>query len=155
MDLENRSDLFDSGDRTALVCMDVPEVQRIVVEQLNELGYKIHTGLFVEDILLKMRAHSYDVLVVSAHFNATALEHNPILTSVNAVSASQRRCQFVTLVGSSFTTGDELQSFQQSVELVVALPDVANLKPVLRRSTLRHREFYAPFFEAERASASN
>ena len=50
-DFHHRIDLFEPGDKTALVCVDVPEVQRIAVENLSELEYKIHTGLFVEDIL--------------------------------------------------------------------------------------------------------
>jgi hypothetical protein len=55
MQIQNRFDIFEPGDLTALVCLDVPEVQRIVVDQLVQLGYKLHTGLFVEDILLKLR----------------------------------------------------------------------------------------------------
>jgi hypothetical protein len=37
-------------------------MQRLVVENLSELHYKIHTGLFVEDILLKLHTHIYDVV---------------------------------------------------------------------------------------------
>lgn len=79
MKAQNRLDLFEPGDQTALVCLDVPEVQRIVVDQLTAFGFKIHTGFFEEDILLKLRAHVYDVVVVSEHFNAADIETNPIL----------------------------------------------------------------------------
>ena len=78
MEPHNRLDLFEPGDQTALVCLDVPEVQRIVVDQLTALGYKIHTGLFVEDIQLKLRTHVYDVVVVAEHFNAADIETNAI-----------------------------------------------------------------------------
>ena len=43
-DFHHRIDLFEPGDTTALVCVDVPEVQRLIVENLTELGCKIHTG---------------------------------------------------------------------------------------------------------------
>ncbi len=152
MEPQNRLDLFEPGDQTALVCLDVPEVQRIVVDQLTALGYKIHTGLFTEDILLKLRTHIYDVVVVAEHFNASDIETNPILAEAVHTPAEQRRRQFVAVVGSSFVTNDEMEAFQHSVDLVVGLVDVVNMRPVLRRGLRRAQEFYAPFHEAEKAA---
>ena len=152
MEPQNRLDLFEPGDQTALVCVDVPEVQRIVVDQLTALGYKIHTGLFVEDILLKLRAHVYDVVVVSEHFNAADIETNPIIAEMQRVLPEQRRRQLVAAVGSSFVTNDELEAFQHSVDLVVGLADVVNLRPVLRRGLRQKQEFYAPLHEALKAA---
>ena len=71
MEFQNSLDIFEPGDLTALVCSDVPEVQRLVVDQLSSLNYKMHTGLFIEDVLLKLRAHSYDVVVIAENFAAT------------------------------------------------------------------------------------
>ena len=150
----NRLDFFDHGDRTALVCLDVPEIQRIVVEQLTELGYKIHTGLFLEDILLKLRAHAYDVVIVSEHFNATDTATNPIIATAIDAPSPQRRKQFIVLLGSSFTSGDEMQAFSASVDLVIGLADVVNLRPILRRGVNRAEEFYAPFNDALRAAGA-
>jgi hypothetical protein len=151
MQIQNRFDIFEPGDLTALVCLDVPEVQRIVVDQLVQLGYKLHTGLFVEDILLKMRTHVYDVIIVSEHFNASDAETNPILAGAINVPTEQRRNQIVVLVGASFVTNDEMQAFQHSVDLVIGLADVVNLRPVLRRATLRSQEFFGPYIEALKA----
>jgi hypothetical protein len=147
MEFASRLDLFEPGDLTALVCADVPEVQRIVVDQLTALNYKIHTGLFVEDIQLKLRAHAYDVVVISENFAATDLATNPLLNEAINAPAQQRRRQLIVLLGSSVITNDELQAFQYSVDLVVNLADVMNLRPVLRRALLRTEEFYAPFQE--------
>jgi hypothetical protein len=41
-----------------------------------------------------------------------------------------------------------MQALQYSVDLVVGLSDVVNLRPVLRRGVVRMGEFYAPFREA-------
>ncbi len=152
MEPQNRLDLFEPGDQTALVCLDVPEVQRIVVDQLTALGYKIHTGFFVDDILLKLRAHLYDVVVVAEHFNASDIETNPVLAEIVHSPADHRRRQFVVVVGSSFATNDGMEGFQHSVDLVVGLADVVNLRPVLRRGLRRTQEFYAPFHEAAKAA---
>lgn len=148
MEFQTRLDLFEPGDQTALVCVDVPEVQRILVDQLTTLNYKMHTGLFLEDILLKLRAHVYDVVIISEHFNASDIASNPIVAAAIAAPSEQRRKQFIVAVGSTLQTNDELQAFQYSVDLVVNLADVVNLRPVLRRGVVRASEFYAPFCEA-------
>ena len=151
MEFANRLDIFEPGDLTALVCTDVPEVQRLVVDQLTALNYKLHTGLFVEDILLKLRAHVYDVVLISENFAATDIDTNPILLEATSAPSVQRRKQLIVLIGSSLQTNDELQAFQHSVDLVVNLADVMNLRPVLRRALLRTQEFYAPFLESIKA----
>lgn len=155
MEFQNRLDIFEPGDQSAIVCVDVPEVQRIVVDQLTVLNYKIHTGLFLEDILLKMRAHVYDVIVISEHFNASDMTTNPIIAAAIAAPSEQRRRQFLVAVGSTLVTNDEMQAFQYSVDLVVNLSDVVNLRPVLRRGVMRMGEFYAPFREALKAEGMN
>jgi len=148
LEFQSRLDLFEPGDQTALVCVDVPEVQRIVVDQLTTLNYKIHTGLFLDDILLKMRTHAYDVIVISEHFNASDMMSNPLVQAAVAAPSEQRRAQFLVAVGSTLTTNDEMQAFQYSVDLVVNLSDIVNLRPVLRRGVMRMNEFYTPFREA-------
>ncbi len=149
---ENRLDFFEPGDLTSLVCVDAPEIQRLVVDQLGDLNYKIHTGLFVEDILLKLRAHVYDVVIVSEQFNGADLESNAVIAAAVEMPLAQRRKQFVTVMGSSFQTNDEMQAFQHSVDLVMNVSDAANLKPVLRRGVNRKRELYAPLDHAIKES---
>jgi len=155
MESQNRLDVFEPGDKTALVCLDVPEVQRIVVDQLTALGFKIHTGLYVDDALLKLRTHAYDVLVVSEHFNASDLDTNPIIAEMQLIAPEQRRNQLVVVLGASFVTNDGMQAFDYSVDLVVAVPDVVNLTPVLRRGLARCRDFYAPWTEALRSAEAS
>jgi len=149
---ETRLDFFEPGDLTSLVCVDAPEVQRLVVDQLGKLDYKIHTGLFVEDILLKLRAHVYDVVIVSEQFNGSDLESNAVIAAAVEMPLRQRRRQFVTVLGGSFQTNDEMQAFQHSVDLVLNVRDAANLKPVLRRGVNRKRELYAPLEHAIKES---
>jgi hypothetical protein len=147
-----RHDFFEEGDQTALVCIDDNEVQEVTVAELNALNYKIHTGLFPEDVALKLRAHNYDAVLIYENFNGCDLETNQVLKEVINVPAEQRRSQFVVLVGSNMVTSDEMQAFIYSVDLTVSLSDLRNLKTVLRREAARHKEFYANFLEALRIS---
>jgi hypothetical protein len=147
-DFHHRIDLFEPGDKTALICVDVPEVQRLVVENLTEIEYKIHTGLFLEDILLKLQTHTYDVVVIAEHFNASTKENNPILEASKNLPGGQRRAQMFVMVGSSIHTDSEMEAWAASVDLVVNLADVPNLKHVVRRAVLRRDTFYKPLIAA-------
>jgi hypothetical protein len=95
-----------------------------------------------------MRAHTYDVMVISEHFNASEMNSNPIVQAAINAPHDQRRRQFIVAIGSTFTTNDDMQAFQYSVDLVVGIGDVVNLRPVLRRGVMRMAEFYGPFREA-------
>ena len=92
MDIQTRHDIFEPDDQTALVCVDEAEVQRAVVEQLGDLGYRIHTGLFAEDISLKLRAHTYDLVAIYETFAGSVAEGNPVLIeTTRALDNSKKR----------------------------------------------------------------
>lgn len=144
MDTASTLDLLSPGEPTALVCFDVPEMQRLATDQLTELGYHVHRGLFAEDILLKLRAHTYEVVLLSEHFDGGHQREHPVLAAAIAAPAARRRQQFLVLLGASLRTADAMQAFSLSVDLVVALPDVVNLRPLLRRGVQRQAEFHKP-----------
>ena len=64
----NRQQLFDLGDNTALVCVDHQQYQKMIVPQLIDMTYKVHLGLFEEDVLLKLKTYSYNVVIVYENF---------------------------------------------------------------------------------------
>ena len=50
MEQERESTFFNLGDNTALVCVDHQQYQKIVVPQLIDMTYKVHLGLFAEEL---------------------------------------------------------------------------------------------------------
>ena len=143
-----RFDVFEDGDKTALVCMDVPEMERIAIEQLRELGYKVNAGLSADDLLFKLRTQAYDVVLVAENYGASTIATNPLLREINRTPAAQRRRQLIVLIGATLHTANESEAFQHSVDVVVGLPDVGNLRPVVRRAAMRSQEFYGRYLEA-------
>ena len=121
MSYEARHDIFEPGDLTALVCVEQPEPQQQIIGHLTSMDYKVHTGLFLEDIALKMKTHPYDVIFIDETFGGSTLGQNPVLA--------------------------EMSSFIFSADLVFSYGDLNNLKPVLRRGVTRQREFYHQFKE--------
>lgn len=140
----HRFDLLESGDKTALVCLGAPEMQRLVTEQLLDLGYEIHTGMCVTDSIYKRQAHAYDVILVSGHFNGTSVETNPILFESTKLPTFQRRRPLLVVVVSDLSTNNELEAFAIGADIVISVADVVNLRPVIRRAVNRANEFYSP-----------
>ena len=147
MEQEHDASFFDLGDNTALVCVDHQQYQKIVVPQLIDMTYKVHLGLFEEDVLLKLKTYSYDVVVIYENFKGSNLQTNPILAEMTKRPDSQRREHFVVLLSHRFPTNDAMVAFVHSVDLIINITDLANFKPVLRRGAAQHRELYHDYNE--------
>jgi hypothetical protein len=147
MERESETPFVDLGESTALVCVDHQQYQKIVVPQLIDLNYKVHLGLFEEDVILKLSSYSYNVVVVYENFKNSTLETNPVLCEIRRQPDLQRREHFVVLLSHRLATNDAMAAFVQSVDHVVNVADLANFKPVLRRGVAQHGELYQAFNE--------
>jgi len=151
MSPETDNSFFDLGDNTALVCVDHPQYQKMVVSQLTDLGYKVHLGLFEEDVILKLSTYSYNVLVVYENLKSASASENPILRELMQRPSPLRREHFVVLISHRGATNDAMTAFIHSVDQIVNITDLANFKPVLRRGVAQHQELYQPFRETLKA----
>lgn len=152
MNNEQENSFFDLGDQTALVCIDHPQYQKLIVPQLVDLNYKVHLGLFPEDVLLKLSTYSYNVVVIYENFKGSSLENNPILHEMVRRPGALRREHFVVLLSEQFATNDAMTAFVHSVDQIVNIVDIANFKPVVRRGVAQHHDLYLPFQETLKAA---
>src|SRR5258708_19657078 len=98
MEQEADSQAFaDLGDNTALVCVDHQQYQKMVVPQLIDMTYKVHLGLFEEDVLLKLKTYSYNVVIVYENFKGSTPQNNPILGAMVKRPGAERRQPFLSL----------------------------------------------------------
>lgn len=151
MQLDHDAPMFDLGDQTALVCIDHQQFQKMVVPQLIDLQFKVHLGLFEEDVLLKLRTYAYDVVVIYENFKNSTLKTNPILVDMTKRSGTQRRQHFVILLSHRLATNDAMAAFAESVDQIINVADLANFKPVVRRGVAQYRDLYQPFLETIKA----
>src|SRR6478672_7900669 len=135
------------GDNTALVCVDHQQYQKIVVPQLIDMSYKVHLGLFEEDVVLKLSSYNYEVVIIYENFKGCKLENNPLLREMVQLPDARRREHFVILLSHRFATNDAMSAFVQSVDQIVNIADLANFKPILRRGVAQHHELYHAFTE--------
>lgn len=147
MSTETEAPFFDLGDNTALVCIDQQQYQKLVVPQLIDLTYKVHLGLFEEDVVVKLQTYSYNVVIVYENFKGSTVQTNPILRYLVKQPGTQRRDHFVVLLSHRFATNDATTAFVQSVDQIINISDLANFKPVLRRGLAQYRELYSAFNE--------
>ena len=152
MSSETDHSFFDINDKTALVCIDHQQYQKLVVPQLIDMTYKVHLGLFEEDVLLKLRTYSYNVVVVHENFKGSNVQNNPILLDLTKRSGAQRRQHFVILLSHRYPTNDPISAFVQSVDQIINIADLANFKTVLRRGIAQYRELYNSFNETLKAA---
>jgi hypothetical protein len=145
MESETDPTFLDIGDNTALVCIDHQQYQKIVVPQLIDLGYKVHLGLFEEDVVLKLQTYNYDVVVVYENFKESTAQTNPVLRELSRRPDALRRDHFVVLLSHRFATNDAMSAFVQSVDQIINISDLANFKPIVRRGAVQHRELYNSF----------
>ncbi len=148
MSNSQRLDIFEPNDLTALICALEPEFQNLFIQNLTELNYKIHTGISIDDLVLKLRTHTYDLLIIPEILDCPDLESNRVLQEAISAPAANRHRQFIVLIGSNFITADETQAFEHSVDMVLAQAQIAHFRPVLRRTLARTQDFYAPFRES-------
>jgi hypothetical protein len=151
MRTDQDSNFFDVGDKTALVCVDHPQYQNMIVPQLTELNYKVHLGLFEEDVILKLATYNYNVVVIYENFKRSKVDDNPILREMVKRTNSLRREHFVVLLSHRFATNDAMSAFVQSVDQIISISDIANFKPIVRRGVAQQRDLYAPFQESLKA----
>jgi hypothetical protein len=145
MNTSTALDLFEPGDLTALICVDDPKLQELIVEELSVLNYKLQIGLFLEDIALKLKTHAYNVVLIHENFGACNIKSNPILNECNQIPSMERRKQFILLIGPNMITSDNMQAFKYSVDMVCNESDMENLIPILNRGLSKHDETYMSF----------
>lgn len=146
--METTTDSFiDMGDNTALVCVDHQQYQKIIVPQLIDMTYKVHLGLFEEDVVLKLKTYSYDVIVIYENFKGAKVDTNPLIREMVQITGARRRLHFVVLLSHKFATNDAMSAFVNSVDMIINIADLANFKAVIRRGVVHHRELYHSFNE--------
>lgn len=151
MEPEFESTFFDVDDNTALVCVDHQQYQKLVVPQLIDTNYKVHLGLYEEDVLLKLKTYAYNVVIIYENFKGSTLQTNPILREMTNKPGQVRREHFVVLLSQRIATNDAMNAFVHSVDQIVNIADLVNLKPVLRRGVAQFREMYHPFLDTLKA----
>jgi len=136
---------FQENERLALLCHDVPEPQAVIKTALQELGFKVHIASGAPDAMERMRKTSYEVVVLDEEFQGGTPHDNPVLRVIQSMTMAVRRHVFVALVGKQFKTFDNMMAFGKSVNAVVNVNDLLQIKAILRQGIADTDGFYRVF----------
>jgi hypothetical protein len=136
---------YDANQRLALVCVDHAERKAAVTQALQELGYRAYVAENPTDTNERMRKESYEVLVLDEEFQGARPHDNPLLKAVQAMPMATRRYIFVVLLGKEFKTFDNMTAFCQSVNVVVNVNDMAQIKTIIQRGAADNDQFFRVF----------
>jgi CheY-like chemotaxis protein len=131
--------------RVALVCEDAPERQAVIRAALEQIGFAMLAPKGAEDAVERIRRDTYEIVIVDEQYQGSSPLDNPVLAIIRAMTMSQRRWMFVTLLGRQFKTFDNAMAFARSVNVVVNLNDLPHLPAILKKGITDHVEFYRTF----------
>jgi len=142
---DNPFQFLEQGAKTAILCTNTPPLLSHVRAVTEAAGYHVLEIGTSRDALRQMRFHDFDMVIIDELFGTRDPEMNHVLKYVAQLTMDSRRGMFVVLVSSRFPTGDPMQAFHKSVNLIVNPEDIDRLEALLKRSLSEHEAFYRVF----------
>lgn len=144
-------DKISRDDRSALICCHEPAYREFLHEQLRSLGFKVHHAPSSQVAVQRTAVRAYQVVVLLENFEGCTLEGNSLLRHLVALPTDERRGIYLVLLCQSFATGDELNSYAQSVDLLINYQDIQRfaelVAPALEEHEAGNRHFGAAMAE--------
>ena len=143
----NQEDKIGRDDRSALLCCHEPAYIEYLTTQLRGIGYKVHHARTHQQAAQRLGGRAYHLTVLLENLEGCLLESNSLLRHLAAMPTDERRATFVVLLCQSFATGDELNAYAQSVDLLINYTDVGQFDALVVPAVEEHNESNR-FFEA-------
>lgn len=143
-------DFVDDGRQTVLVCMG--KKADVVAGVMTAIGRVVKQVDNVEQALLNMRYHLFDVVVLDEGFDEAHGSDGSgkpgVLDTLCLLGMALRRRMFVVLVTDRSRTMDRMAALEQSVDIVVNRSSLDELEKILVLAIKEHEQFYAVFNES-------
>ncbi|MDR0356389.1 MAG: zinc-ribbon domain-containing protein [Deltaproteobacteria bacterium] len=140
-------DEITDGMKTAMIAFDTEEIQEKMIEKLASMGYRVTTAVNVRDAVKQLKFGRFQLLVIQEDYYGATLSTNQIIRAVNAIELSIRHDMFVAVVGSSFTSLDDLTAFSLSLDTVINNSDLDDIDRILISAMGHVKKFMATFKE--------
>ena len=141
----NPFQFLEDGAKTAILCVNNEDLLTHVRTVVEEAGYHVLETGTARDTLRQMRFHDFDLVVLDELFCTRDPEMNHVLKYVAQLTMDSRRGMFVVLISDRFSTGDNMQAFHKSVNLIVNPADIKQFGMLLKRGLGEHEAFYRVF----------
>ena len=141
-------DFIDENDRTALVCMNDNDSAQIVKKIFNGMGYRLISVDNAETTLTRLKYHIFDSVIVDEEFDGNKDGAFVLLNYISSLNMTVRRRTFVVFISNKYRTMDNLSAFYASVNLIINIGDISNLKKIFLYNLKEYEKFYSVFNDA-------
>ena len=138
-------ELTSCNGLAVMVCMNNSSNQENLADQLLNLECRVYLAKSPEDALSKLQFHAFHVVIVEEDYSIDIMQFLAYLPMV------VRRGIFYTLVGNSFETGNYMQGFVLSANLVANFSEMETFGQLLENSILDYNRFYRSFYYVSNA----
>jgi CheY-like chemotaxis protein len=133
---------LEEGDKTALLCESNSDNHAKIRTALNLLGYKVMSPTEPREALKQLRFHDFDVVILNEMFGTRNPDVNHVHKHLSQLPMHSRRNIFVALISERFKTGDNMQTFNKSVNQMIHAGDIDRVEKILKRSIHDNDAFY-------------
>jgi len=140
---------FEAGVSKALLLDDDPGRASQMEAVLDALGYRTSKPATLDEARGRLKFNHYDLVMLRQGYGLPQAGPepgmSPFMADLNALPMTIRRKMFVVLVGPALHTGNRMEAFVASVNMVVAerdLADGSSLTKTLKTSLAENELFY-------------
>ncbi len=139
---------YEEGIRLALILESVEKRLRIIEDGAQRLGFKSICPSASKEALFRLRSHQFELVILSDGFDGASLSRSSIVEYLNSLPMRSRRRMIVAYLGDGFKTGDAMDAYSLSADLVVRTNDLERLGDVLSHAMAEKKRNYGALFEA-------
>lgn len=133
----------------AILCMNPSETQEHVTDQLLDLECKVYIAKSTQDAMNKLQIHPFQIVIIESNYSMEIMQFLAYLPMV------VRRNMFYVLLGETLETGNYMQSYVLSANLVFNNNDIATFGEILQNSLLEYNYFYRSYQHALQSAHKN
>ncbi|NJL60223.1 MAG: response regulator [Desulfobacteraceae bacterium] len=133
---------LEEGAKTALLCESNSDFHTKLRTALENIGYKVLSPAEPREALKQLRFHDFNVVVLNEMFGTRNPDVNHVHKHLSQLPMHSRRNIFVSLISERFKTGDNMQTFNKSVNQIINVSDIDRVEKVLKRGINENETFY-------------
>ncbi len=118
-----------------------------VMKSFEESGYSVVYADSSGEALFRLDQHHFEIVLIADDFEGRPLTSNPVMEYLNRSPMQARRRMLVIIVGEAFKTGDRMEAFSLSADLVLCRSDMKRFKDILSYALSEKERFYGSFIE--------
>ncbi|PIV99576.1 MAG: hypothetical protein COW41_07575 [Deltaproteobacteria bacterium CG17_big_fil_post_rev_8_21_14_2_50_51_6] len=139
---------YQEGIMLALILESAKESLQAIEKKVGQMGFMPICPLSAKEAIFRLCSHQFDLVVLSDGFEGASLSRSSVVEYLNSLPMRSRRRMVVAYIADAFKTGDAMEAYCLSADLVVKRSDLEKLEGILTHCLAEKKRNYAAFFDA-------